>query len=175
MQPMQGRGRGGLSRGSRKHLQSTSILEPTVGPSLQPALLGRGVFAASSVDLEFSWKKGHFCFLEIFLQSISCRVKAILNLKQSINYLNNMYILIKLFYLLDENVLCQNQTYWVKRMEDPFCKMFPTHIVAQRLTAVVAAMDLLIEGQISETGGRCCLALALILVFIKQTMSFRKL
>lgn len=77
-----GGGRSGLSWEGGKHLQSTSLLEFAVGPSLPLALLVQRIFSVNSVDLEFNWNGGHFCFLEISIESISCSSKNSLNLKQ---------------------------------------------------------------------------------------------
>lgn len=105
MQPAQGRGRGGLSREGGKHLQSTSILKFAVGPSLPLALLVQRVFSVNSVDLEFNLNGGRFCFLDISTEIISCSSKDTQSATGSKVYLNNMYILIKMFCIPNVNVL----------------------------------------------------------------------
>lgn len=62
-----------------------------------------------------------------------------------------MSILIKLFYILNENILCQNQKYSVKSKVEPLYKIVPMHILTQRVISVVTAIDLLIKCQIPGT------------------------
>lgn len=66
-----GGGRSGLSWEGGEHLQSISLLEFTVSSSLPLALLVQRRFSVNSVDLEFYLNGGHFCFLEISVESIS--------------------------------------------------------------------------------------------------------
>lgn len=79
-----GGGRSGLSWEGGEHLQSISLLEFTVSSSLPLALLVQRIFSINSVDLEFCLNGGHFCFLEISVESISYCSKKSLNLKQDI-------------------------------------------------------------------------------------------
>lgn len=57
----------GLNREGGKYLQSKSLLEFAVGPSLGLALLLQSVFSTSNV-FEFALHGGNFCSLEISIE-----------------------------------------------------------------------------------------------------------
>lgn len=83
-----------MNREGGKYLQSKSLLEFAVGPSLGLALLLQSVFSASNV-FEFALHGGNFCSLEISIERSVCSLKYILNQKQYVLYQNDRYILIK--------------------------------------------------------------------------------
>lgn len=67
-----GEGERWIDQGSRKAFAQHRHTEFAVGLSLQPALLVEGaVFSVNSVNLEFGFNGGHFCFLEISVKNIS--------------------------------------------------------------------------------------------------------
>lgn len=77
MQPIGRRGRSGLSREGGKHLQSTSMLEFAVGPSLPLALLVQRIFSVNSVDLEFILNEGHFSFWKFLMRAFHVVLKTV--------------------------------------------------------------------------------------------------